>query len=165
MYAGMVGKALMEPLLKIPVSVNIASEYRYESPLVDERTLVIVISQSGETIDTLAALRLSKELGAKVLSIVNVKGSTIARESDYVLYTHAGPEIAVASTKAYMVQLAVFYLITARMMLVRGAAEEAQVKDFIASLAKAPEWIQDALGQGDAIRKQAEKINPVCIGT
>ncbi len=82
MYAGMVGKALMEPLLKIPVSVNIASEYRYESPLIDEHTLVIVISQSGETIDTLAALRLSRKYGAKVLSIVNVKGSTIARESD-----------------------------------------------------------------------------------
>ncbi len=158
MYAGMVGRAIMEKQLRIPVSVSIASEFRYDTPLLDPGTLVIVVSQSGETIDTLAALRLAKECGCPVLSIVNVKGSTIARESDYVLYTHAGPEIAVASTKAYMVQLAVFYLITARMMLVRGAAEEAQVKDFIASLAKAPEWIQDALGQGDAIRKQAEKM-------
>ncbi len=105
MYAGMVGKALMEPLLKIPVSVNIASEFRYENPLLDEKTLTVVISQSGETIDTLAALRLAKSCGSKTLSIVNVKGATIARESDYVLYTHAGPEIAVASTKAYSVQL------------------------------------------------------------
>ncbi len=158
MYAGMVGRAIIEMQLRIPVTVSIASEFRYDTPLLDKDTLVIVVSQSGETIDTLAALRLAKSCGCPVLSIVNVKGSTIARESDYVLYTHAGPEIAVASTKAYMVQLAVFYLITARMMLVRGTADETQVKSFIASLEKAPAWIQDALQQGDVLRKQAEKM-------
>ena len=99
---------MMEPLLRIPVTVSVASEFRYEEPLIGEDTLVIIISQSGETIDTLAAMRLAKNYGAAALSIVNVKGSTIARESDYTLYTHAGPEIAVASTKAYSVQLAVW---------------------------------------------------------
>ncbi|MCD2491064.1 glutamine--fructose-6-phosphate transaminase (isomerizing) [Lacrimispora sp. NSJ-141] len=134
MYAGMVGKALIEPIIKIPVSVNIASEFRYENPLVDARTLVIVISQSGETIDTLAALHLSKERGAKVLSVVNVKGSTIARESDYVFYTHAGPEIAVASTKAYMVQLASLYLIGCRMSMVRGKFSQKDAGEFVSRL-------------------------------
>ncbi len=134
MYAGMVGKALIEPIIKIPVSVNVASEFRYENPLVDDRTLVIVISQSGETIDTLAALRLSKERGAKILSVVNVKGSTIARESDYVFYTHAGPEIAVASTKAYMVQLASLYLIGCRMSMVRGKFSQKDAGEFVSRL-------------------------------
>ncbi|QNM05805.1 glutamine--fructose-6-phosphate transaminase (isomerizing) [Qiania dongpingensis] len=134
MYAGMVGKALVEPIIKIPVSVNVASEFRYENPLVDDRTLVIVISQSGETIDTLAALRLSKERGAKILSVVNVKGSTIARESDYVFYTHAGPEIAVASTKAYMVQLASLYLIGCRMSMVRGKFSQKDAGEFVSRL-------------------------------
>lgn len=105
MHAGMVARALMEPLLRIPAAVSIASEFRYEEPLIDQNTLVLIISQSGETIDTLAALRLAKSYGAKTIAVVNVKGSTIARESDYVLYTHAGPEIAVASTKAYHLSL------------------------------------------------------------
>ena len=155
MYAGMVGKALMEPLLKIPVSVNIASEYRYESPLVDERTLVIVISQSGETIDTLAALRLSKELGAKVLSIVNVKGSTIARESDHVFYTHAGPEIAVASTKAYMVQLASLYLIACRMAMARGVYQETDAAAFVSRLLEAVPAVEKILAKKDRIKTAA----------
>lgn len=93
----------MSRSLRIPVTVSIASEFRYEEPLIDDSTLTIVISQSGETIDTLAALRLARECGSTVISVVNVKGSTIARESDYVIYTHGGPEIAVASTKAYTV--------------------------------------------------------------
>ena len=91
--------------------MSIASEFRYEEPLIDDSTLTIVISQSGETIDTLAALRLARECGSTVISVVNVKGSTIARESDYVIYTHGGPEIAVASTKAYTVQIAALYLL------------------------------------------------------
>ena len=134
MHAGMVARAIMEPLLRIPVLVSVASEFRYEDPLVDSRTLAIVISQSGETIDTLAALRLSKKLGASVLSVVNVKGSTIARESDYVLYTHAGPEIAVASTKAYSVQLAALYMIICRMALVRGKMTEQDGCAFMSDL-------------------------------
>lgn len=134
MHAGMVAKALMEPVLRIPVTVSIASEFRYEDPLVDEGTLVIIISQSGETIDTLAALGLAKSYGAKTLAIVNVKGSTIARESDYVLYTHAGPEIAVASTKAYSVQLAALYMISCRMSLVRGKFTREQAGAFLTGL-------------------------------
>ena len=132
MHAGMVAKAVMEPLLRIPVTVTIASEFRYQQPLVDEHTLAIVISQSGETVDTLAAMNLAKELGAKTLAIVNVKGSTVARESDYVLYTHAGPEIAVASTKAYSVQLAALYMIAGRMALVRGKYSEEETRSFFA---------------------------------
>lgn len=130
MHAGMVAKAIMEPLLRIPVTVTIASEFRYQDPLVDEHTLAIIISQSGETIDTLAAMTLAERLGAKTLAIVNVKGSTIARESQYVLYTHAGPEIAVASTKAYSVQLAALYMVACRMALVRGKYTEEQAKAF-----------------------------------
>ena len=107
----MVGKYNLERLLRIPVEVALASEFRYMDPIVDERTLVIVISQSGETLDTMAALREAKRLGAKILSIVNVVGSSIARESDEVLYTWAGPEIAVATTKAYSTQLAVLDLL------------------------------------------------------
>ena len=158
MYAGMVGRAIMEKELRIPVTVSIASEFRYDTPLMDQHTLVIVVSQSGETIDTLAALRLAKECGCKVLSIVNVKGSSIARESDYVLYTHAGPEIAVASTKAYMVQLAVLYLITARMALVRKKDSEKAVRAFITSLEKAPDMIEQIMALDETIRKQAEKL-------
>ncbi len=114
MHAGMMGKILFERLLRIPVTVDIASEFRYQDPILDQNTLVITVSQSGETADTLAALRLAKTAGARTLSIVNVKGSSIARESGYVFYTHAGPEIAVASTKAYTSQLAAFYLIAFR---------------------------------------------------
>ena len=124
MHAGMVGKHLIEKKLRIPVHVDCASEFRYKDPIIDEETLTIVLSQSGETIDTLEALKLAKNRGSKVLSIVNVKGSTIARESDYVLYTHAGPEIAVASTKAYTVQVAAMYLIACRIGLVKGLITE-----------------------------------------
>lgn len=136
-HAGMAARALMEPLLRIPVQVSIASEFRYEDPLIDENTLAIVISQSGETIDTLAALRLAKERSAKVLSVVNVKGSSIARESDYVLYTHAGPEIAVASTKAYSVQLAALYLVGCRMALLNNRYTKKEAREFISQLMQA----------------------------
>ena len=137
MHAGMAARALMEPLLRIPVQVSIASEFRYEEPLIDENTLAIVISQSGETIDTLAALRLAREKGAKVLSIVNVKGSSIARESDYVLYTHAGPEIAVASTKAYSVQLAALYLAGCKMALLNCRYTKEEGQSFVTQLLQA----------------------------
>lgn len=110
--AGLVGKELIEGLLRIPVEVSVASEFRYRNPLVDEKSLVIVVSQSGETADTLAALRESKRRGSKVLAITNVKGSSVAREADFIFQTIAGPEIAVASTKAYSTMLLGFYLIT-----------------------------------------------------
>lgn len=152
MHAGMVARAVMEPLLRIPVTVSIASEFRYETPLIDEQTLVIIISQSGETIDTLAALRLARQYGAMTLAIVNVKGSTIARESSYVLYTHAGPEIAVASTKAYAVQLAALYMITCKMALCRKTYTRQQAADFLTDLLDAIPAMEAMLAQKDTIK-------------
>lgn len=152
MHAGMVARAMMEPLLRIPVNVSIASEFRYETPLADDQTLVIVISQSGETIDTLAAMHLARNLGSKTLSIVNVKGSTIARESDYVFYTHAGPEIAVASTKAYSVQLAALYMICCRMALVRGKYSAEQARTFLKDLLDAIPAMETMIRQKESVR-------------
>lgn len=158
MHAGIVGKAMIEAELKIPVNVEIASEFRYKEPLIDDKTLVIVTSQSGETIDTLEALRLAKRCGSKVLSVVNVKGSTIARESDYVLYTHAGPEIAVASTKAYSVQMAAMYLIGCRIGLVKGIYTEEKARRFIASLLSVIPVIEETLKQADRVKEVANYI-------
>lgn len=152
MHAGMVARALMEPLLRIPVTVSIASEFRYDAPLIDSKTLVIIISQSGETIDTLAALRLAKAYGAATLSVVNVKGSTIARESDYVLYTHAGPEIAVASTKAYSVQLAALYMVCCRMAFVRGNYDREEAGDFIKQLLDAIPAMEAMIEKRDEVK-------------
>ena len=153
MHAGMVARSLMEPLLRIPVTVSVASEFRYEEPLIHEKTLTLVISQSGETIDTLAALRLAKSMGSKTLAIVNVKGSTIARESNYVLYTHAGPEIAVASTKAYTVQLAALYMICCRMAYVRGIYSEIQAETFLKDLLDAIPAMETMIRQKEEIRR------------
>lgn len=136
MHAGLIGKNMIEKLIRIPVSVEIASEFRYADPIMDEKTLLITISQSGETADTLAALRLAKDKGAKTLSVVNVKGSSIARESDYVLYTHAGPEIAVASTKAYTVQLSCMYLTAFKMAQVRKTVSLEEIENLIHMLKK-----------------------------
>jgi glucosamine--fructose-6-phosphate aminotransferase (isomerizing) len=158
MHAGIVGKAMIESELKIPVNVEIASEFRYKEPLINEKTLVIVTSQSGETIDTLEALRLAKSCGSKVLSIVNVKGSTIARESDYVLYTHAGPEIAVASTKAYSVQMAAMYLIGCRLGLVKGIYSEDRAKQFITQLLGVIPVIEETLKQSEKVKSVANYI-------
>ena len=158
MYAGMVGKAVIEQTLKIPVTVHIASEFRYDTPLINEKTLTLVISQSGETIDTLAALRLAKECGSKIIAIVNVKGSSIARESDYVLYTHAGPEIAVASTKAYTVQLAVMYLLTCRMAILRGIFAEEQARAFIEELLYASSSISSVIQEDSNIKKAVKAL-------
>ena len=159
MYAGMVGKAVIEPVVKLPVTVNIASEFRYSTPLIDEHTLTIVVSQSGETIDTLAALRLAKSCGSKVLAIVNVKGSSIARESDYVLYTHAGPEIAVASTKAYSVQLSIFYLLACKMATVRGRFDADQSKKFIENLYKCIDAISGILEKKDLVKEAVSRLS------
>ncbi len=158
MHAGIVGKHLIEKLLRIPVNVEIASEFRYKDPIIDEKTLTIVLSQSGETIDTLEALKLAKSKGSKTLSIVNVKGSTIARESDYVLYTHAGPEIAVASTKAYTVQVAAMYLITCRMGLVKKLISESDARKFMAKLISAPNIIEETLKDANDIKRIANHI-------
>jgi len=157
-HAGLVAKALMQPLLKIPVTVELASEFIYNEPVVDDTTLVIAISQSGETIDTLEALKYAKRRGAGNISIVNVKGSTIARESEYVLYTNAGPEIAVASTKAYTTQITALYMLTCRMSYVRGVYTADQVKAFVRDLITVPAAIERILADKKAFRELAHCI-------
>lgn len=149
MHAGLVGRVLFERLLRLPVSVEIASEFRSMDPIIDENTLVITVSQSGETFDTLAALKLAKSYNSKTLSIVNVKGSTIARESDYVFYTHAGPEIAVASTKAYTAQLAAFYLIALRFAYVRKTISTELCSYYIDMLSEAVTAVETMIGKKD----------------
>lgn len=145
MHAGMIGKYVIEKLARVPVIVDIASEFRYREPLVGENDLVIIISQSGETADSKAALELSKELGAKTLAIVNVKGSSIARAADMVIYTHAGPEIAVASTKAYMVQMSVMYLLAFEMAYANGKITQEECKRLTEALSKTPEYIEKTI--------------------
>ncbi|MGN0576131.1 MAG: glutamine--fructose-6-phosphate transaminase (isomerizing) [Ruminococcus sp.] len=145
MHAGVVGRYVIEKLARISVNVEIASEFRYREPIVSEGDLVIIISQSGETADSLAALRLAKKLGAETLAIVNAKGSSIAREADMLIYTHAGPEIAVASTKAYMVQIAVMYLFAFELALAKGMTDEAECRRLTGLLLKTPDIIQDVL--------------------
>ena len=142
MHAGMVGKYVIEDLARVPVTVDIASEYRYRNPIVGEGDLVIIISQSGETADSLAALRLAKQKGATTLAIVNAKGSSIAREADMLIYTLAGPEIAVASTKAYITQLSVMYLFAFELALAKETVSEAECKRLVSALVKMPEVVQ-----------------------
>ncbi len=158
MYAGMVGKSLMQDMLGIPVTVAIASEFRYEKPVITEDSLVIVVSQSGETIDTLEALRLAKTKTEKTLAIVNVKGSSIARESNYVLYTHAGPEIAVASTKAYTVQTAAFYLIACKLGLVQHKLTETDAHEFIQNLQNVSGHITEILKLSDDVERLTKRM-------
>ena len=157
MHAGMVGKYAIEKLARVPVVVDIASEFRYRAPLVGEGDLVIIISQSGETADSLEALRVSKALGAKVMGVVNAKGSSIARESDMLVYTHAGPEIAVASTKAYMVQIAVMYLLSFELAYAKGKISEDECKRLTAELLAMPERIAEIISSTDEISHEAAK--------
>ena len=156
-HAGIVGKYIIERLAKIPVEVDLASEFRYRDPIVDERHLVIIISQSGETIDTLFALREAKSKGAKILSIVNVVGSSIARESDNVLYTWAGPEIAVASTKAYNTQLSALYLIALDFAVKKGTIDAQTLDTQIKNLRMLPDAIEKILANKEDIQKFASK--------
>ena len=157
MHAGMVGKAAIERLARVPAEVDIASEFRYRDPILNPNDLVIIISQSGETSDTLAALKLAKSRGVPVLAIVNVVGSSIARAADYVLYTYAGPEIAVASTKAYMVQLCVLYLFALRLAYARGRLSEAETRRYTAQLLRAPEIIKARLADCEQIKYLASR--------
>ena len=157
MHAGMVGKAAIETLARVPAEVDIASEFRYRDPILNPNDLVIIISQSGETSDTLAALKLAKSRGVPVLAIVNVVGSSIARAADYVLYTYAGPEIAVASTKAYMVQLCVLYLFALRLAYARGRLSEAETRRYTAQLLRAPEIIKAPLADCEQIKYLASR--------
>ena len=151
-HVGVAAKYILEKLLRKPVEVTLASEFRYCDPIVSERTLALVISQSGETIDTLAAMREAKRLGAKVVSIVNVVGSTIARESDSVLYTWAGPEIAVATTKAYSTQLAVIYLIGLYCADLLGTLDRADYDAILTELQQVPDKLEEILANREDIQ-------------
>ena len=152
MHAGMVGKTAIEKLARLPAEVDIASEFRYRDPILDPEDLVVIISQSGETSDTLAALKLAKSRGVPVLAIVNVVGSSIARAADYVMYTYAGPEIAVASTKAYMVQMCVLYLFALRLAYARGKLSEAETRRYTVELQRAPEVVKPRLDDCEYIK-------------
>ena len=158
MHAGMVGKAAIEALARVPAQVEIASEFRYRNPILRPEDLVIIISQSGETSDTLAALKLAKSRGVPVLAIVNVVGSGIARAADYVMYTYAGPEIAVASTKAYMVQMCVLYLFALRLAYARGMQTDAEIRRLTAELLRAGEVIRPRLADCEQIKYLASRF-------
>ena len=154
-HAGMVGKYIFEELTRIPVYVDAASEFRYRSPIIDKDTLVIAISQSGETVDTLAALRLAKFSGALTLGICNVVGSTLTRECDGVIYTLAGPEISVASTKAYIAQLATLYLLAIYLSQARRTISHYSASRLLAGLTRIPKAMREILGKQKSIQKIA----------
>ena len=158
MHAGMVGKYVIEKLARTPVVVDIASEFRYRSPLLAPDDLVVIISQSGETADTKAALELANSIGADTLAIVNVVGSSIAREAKMVMYTLAGPEISVCSTKAYMVQAAFMYLLAFRVAYARNAIDEAECRQLIAELAEIPSKVQQCVDDQAQYQKVASKL-------
>ncbi len=156
-HAGVTGKYVIEGLARIPVEVDLASEFRYRNPILEEGAMVIVVSQSGETADTLAALRESKKRGFPVLGIVNVVGSSIAREADRVMYTWAGPEIAVATTKAYSAQLIAFYLLALKMAKVRGSIGEPEFQNMLEELKMLPNQIELLLNNKEKIQKFANR--------
>lgn len=157
-HAGLVGKYLIEKWARIPVEVDVASEFRYRDPFVDDKTLFIAISQSGETLDTLMSLREAKSKGARVLSIVNVVGSSVARESDDVFYTWAGPEIAVASTKAYTTQLICLYLLAMYMGDLKGTLSKEEHDRILSELKQLPEKIQEILDDSSKVEHLAELL-------
>ena len=156
-HAGMVAKYAFEHFARVPVAVDVASEYRYRNPILNKDSIFIVISQSGETADTLAALRLAKSVGAKVIAITNCVGSTVSREADEVIYTWAGPEIAVASTKAYTTQLMCLYLLALKLAKVRGEINDADYKKTLADLAALPEKVQQIVENHSEIQKFASQ--------
>lgn len=158
MHAGLIGKHLIEKVCRIPVNVCVASEYMYSMPIVNDRTLVICVSQSGETIDTLEALKYAQSNGAGSLAIVNVKASSIAMQADNVIYTNAGPEIAVASTKAYTTQVAVFYLIAAKIAYLRGILSKDDVKDFINELKKVPGAVENVIDRREEMHRLSSSL-------
>jgi glucosamine--fructose-6-phosphate aminotransferase (isomerizing) len=157
-HAGLVGKNIIEKLARIPVETDVASEYRYRSPIITPNTLVIVVSQSGETADTLAALREAKRNGARVLAITNVVGSSVARDADDVIVTWAGPEIAVASTKAYTSQLIAFYLLGLYLAQKLEAQDDAYIANVVAELKELPEKVEQILAQSEALKEWAEQV-------
>ncbi|MBI5503641.1 MAG: glutamine--fructose-6-phosphate transaminase (isomerizing) [Deltaproteobacteria bacterium] len=160
-HAALIGRYAIERLVRLPVDVDYGSEYRYRDPIIDSRTLMIVVSQSGETADTLAAVEAAHERGAKVLAVCNVLDSSIARKADYVLYTHAGPEISVASTKAFTTQLAAFYLLAVWMGRRRGALAAAEEARYVQALAELPLLVEGALKEEEAIARVARQLSGV----
>lgn len=157
-HAGLIGKFAIEKFAKIPVITDIASEFRYRDPFIDDKTLLILVSQSGETADTLASLRYAKERGARILSVTNVVGSSIARESDDVFYTWAGPEISVASTKAYTTQLVSFYMIALDFAIKKGTITREYYNGMIEKLKEMPSKVEEALKQEDHIKEIAKTL-------
>lgn len=160
-YAGHVAKYAIEHWCRIPVEVELAHEFRYRDPVVNEKTLVVAMSQSGETMDTIMAIRHAREQGSKVLAIVNTYGSTIARESDAVLYTHAGPEVAVASTKAFIAQIAACYLLGLYLAELRGNKYQDEVATYLDELAKMPGRIEEVLSYEEDVRNLARDMKDV----
>ena len=158
MHAGLVAQSLIRSILRMHMDVEYASEFMYMDPVIDDKTLVLALSQSGETIDTLEALKYARSQGAKSIAVINVKGSSIARESDYVMYTYAGPEIAVASTKAYTTQMAALFALIGRMAVVRGAFNEEQEKAFVDALMQAPDAIQQVLDRKEEMHHIARGL-------
>ena len=156
-HAGLIGEYLIEKFARIPVEVDVSSEFRYRSPILDRRTLFIAVSQSGETADTLAALREAKKNGVKTVSICNVVGSTIARESDGVIYTHAGPEIGVASTKAYTAQITIFILLALYLGGIKGSVTRKQLKEALTGFEMIPEYMDEILDEAETIKACAKK--------
>ena len=154
-HAGLVGKTVIEKMAKIPVEVDVASEFRYKEPLITEKTLIIVVSQSGETADTLAVLRDGKKQGARVLAITNVVGSSVSREAHDVIYTLAGPEIAVASTKAYVTQLVAFYILGLYFASLKETVSEEYVEEIKKELLAIPEKIEAVLENQEGVKKYA----------
>ncbi len=158
-YAGLVAKYAIEHWTRIPCEVELASEFRYRDPILDRSTLVVSISQSGETMDTLMAVRYARQQRARVLSICNTNGSTIPRESDAVIYTHAGPEVAVASTKGFLAQITACYVLALYLAQVKGTKYGDEIADIVADLQKIPEGIQRMLDEGDQVRKLAADLS------
>ncbi|HEY0081412.1 MAG TPA: glutamine--fructose-6-phosphate transaminase (isomerizing) [Pyrinomonadaceae bacterium] len=158
-HAGLAGKYMLEQFARVPVEVDYASEFRYRDPVIDERTLLVVISQSGETADTIAALREAKERGAKILAICNVQGSMITRESDGTILTHAGPEIGVASTKAFTAQMIALYLFGLYLGQVRGALSSEEAKHHAQELAELPVKIEHLLSESDSLEELAREFH------
>lgn len=156
-HAGMVGKYIIEELARLPVNVDLSSEFRYRQPLIEKGTLAIAISQSGETADTLAAVREAKERGAIILAVCNVLGSSLTRESDGVIYTHAGPEIGVASTKAYTAQLAILYLLAFYMASLKQTLTQGKIKDLLEELKSCPGLQKKILGKQDTVKLTARR--------
>ncbi|CAN5134719.1 glutamine--fructose-6-phosphate transaminase (isomerizing) [soil metagenome] len=154
-YAGMLAKYAIEKWARIPVDVELSHEFRYRDPIVDGHTLVVSVSQSGETMDTLMAVKYARELGAPTLSICNTQGATIPRESDAVMYTHAGPEVAVASTKAFVAQVAALYLLGLHLAALRGTLSAAEIRGFLDELAALPTQLETVLEQHDSLRELA----------